>query len=150
MRHQISLPPAIWVIDNLYTPGLAACQPTSCQTYCQPLWKISLDQYFPRLHHITWGAHTLGTSMLCLWGCGSRGCISLMWASKACRYVCSLTNSLYNPSDLTVAHRFFHFFVSKHSSLPSKLGKPLLLRVCINIHFVSTPQNVDFAHSFPL
>ena len=68
MRHQISLPPTIWVIDNLCTPGLAACQPTSCQTSCQPPSE-SRDQYFPRLHSITRGAHTLGTSMLCLWGC---------------------------------------------------------------------------------
>ena len=38
----------------------------------------SRDQYFPRLHHVTRGAHTLSTSKLCLWGCGSRGCISLV------------------------------------------------------------------------
>ena len=41
-------------------------------------WKKSRHQYFPSLHRVTRGAHTLGTSMLCLWGCGSRGCISLI------------------------------------------------------------------------
>ena len=68
MRHQISLPPTIWVIDNLCTAGLAAC------------WKKSRDQFFPRQHCVTRGAHHLGiyTSMLCLWGCGSRGRISLL------------------------------------------------------------------------
>ena len=68
MHHQIPMPPTIWFIDNLCTAGLAAC------------WKKSRDQYFPRLHCVSRGAHHLGTSMLCLWGCGSslRGCISLM------------------------------------------------------------------------
>ena len=60
------------------TPGLAACW------FHRPWVRLKLprnqsrDQYFPRLHRVTRGAHTLGTSMLCLWGCASRGCISLM------------------------------------------------------------------------
>ena len=33
-----------------------------------------------------------------------------------------------------------------HPKLANILGALLLLRVCINILFVSTPQNVDFAH----
>ena len=51
-------------------------QPVSLSAAC--LLHKSRDQYFPRLHRVTRGAHTLGTSMLCLLGCGSRGCISLM------------------------------------------------------------------------
>ena len=35
------------------------------------------------------------------------------------------TRLLYSLSDLSLAHRLFHFFVSKRSSLPSKLDKPL-------------------------
>ena len=79
MHHQISLPhTTVIVIDNLCTPGLAACW------FHRPWVRLKLprnqsrDQYFPRLHRVTQGAHTLGTSMLCLWGCGSRGCISLL------------------------------------------------------------------------
>ena len=69
MHHQISLPPTIWVIDNLCTPGLAACCLLKKIT-----WPI-LPQATPRNPRRT---ITLGTSMLCLWGCGSRGCISLV------------------------------------------------------------------------
>ena len=41
-------------------------------------WKKSRNQYFPRLHRVTRGANALGASMQCLWGCGSRLCISLV------------------------------------------------------------------------
>ena len=64
------------------TPGLAACW------FHRPWVRLKLprnqsrDQYFPRLHRVTRGTHTLGTSMLCLWGCGSRGCISLLVSSS--------------------------------------------------------------------
>ena len=51
-------------------------QPVSLSAAC--LLHKSRDQYLPRLHRVTRGAHTLGTSMLCLLGCGSRGCISLL------------------------------------------------------------------------
>ena len=85
MRHQISLPPTIWVIDNLCTAGLAAC------------WKKSRDQSFPRQHRITWGAHHLGTSMLCLWGCGSRGYISLILSvhQRVCTYLCNTSQECH-------------------------------------------------------
>ena len=61
-----------------------------CMHRCLPSpWQLSdlermlhancTDQItWPRLHRVTRGAHTLGTSMLCLWRCGSRGCISLL------------------------------------------------------------------------
>ena len=52
-------------------------QPVSLSAAC--LLHKSRDQYLPRLHRVTRGAHTLGTSMLCLLGCVSRGCISLIW-----------------------------------------------------------------------
>ena len=51
----------------------------------------SRDQYFHRLLRVTRGAHTLGTSMLCLWGCGSRGCISLHLVIQCC-ISCGLTS----------------------------------------------------------
>ena len=44
---------------------------------------------------------------------------------------------------------FPFFFVTKRSCLLSKLGKHLRSSTTclyIDIHFVSTPQNVDFAH----
>ena len=78
MHHQISLPLTIWVIDNLCTAGLAAC--------C--LLKKSRDQFFPRQHRVTRGAHHRGTSMLCLWGCGSRGCISLVLLTVFFVFLC--------------------------------------------------------------
>ena len=63
----------------------------SCITKCRCLpspWQLSdlermlhancTDQItWPRLHRVTRGAHTLDASMLCLWRCGLRGCISL-------------------------------------------------------------------------
>ena len=68
MRHQISLPPTIWVIDNLCTAGLAACCLLKKITW--PILPQATSRNPRRTYH-------LGTSMLCLWGCGSRGCISL-------------------------------------------------------------------------
>ena len=59
------------------TPWLAACWFHRPWVRLKLLRNQSRDQYFPRLHRVTRGAHTVGTSMLCLWGCGSRGCISL-------------------------------------------------------------------------
>ena len=82
MRHQISLYPTIWVIDNLCTAGLAACCLLKKIT-----WPI-LPQATPR--NGTWGTHHLGTSMLCLWGCGSRGCISLVQWISLLRWLFSL------------------------------------------------------------
>ena len=65
MHHQMSLPPislaTIW-------PRLERMLHANCTD--QITW--------PRLHRVTRGAHTLGASMLCLWRCGSRGCISLI------------------------------------------------------------------------
>ena len=66
------------------------CRETSCacldssQHPASLFLKKSCHQYFPSLHHVTWGTHTLGTSMLCLWGCGSRGCISLPIVCLTC------------------------------------------------------------------
>ena len=37
----------------------------------------SRDQYNPRLQRVTRGADAVEASMQYLWGCGSRGCISL-------------------------------------------------------------------------
>ena len=65
-----------------------------CMHRCLPSpWQLSdlermlhancTDQItWPRLHRVTRGAHTLGASMLCLWRCGSRGCISLATIRK--------------------------------------------------------------------
>ena len=47
---------------------------------------------WPRLHRVTRGAHTLGTSMLCLWRCGSRGCISLLQGKDRADLLFSLPN----------------------------------------------------------
>ena len=95
---------SLWVIDNMCTPRIGCllspsnsgtarvtgpgsdwnCRETSCaclnssQHPASLFLKKSRHQYFPSLHRVTRGAHTLGTSMLCLWGCGSRGCISLI------------------------------------------------------------------------
>ena len=72
------------------TLGLAACW------FHRPWVRLKLprnqsrDQYFPRLHRVTRGAHTLGTSMLCLWGCGSRGCISLVRVMTLLGLPCSI------------------------------------------------------------
>ena len=47
-------------------------------------WKNARHQYspcFPSLYRVTRGADTLGTSMLCLWCCGSRGSISLVYTN---------------------------------------------------------------------
>ena len=94
---------SLWVIDNMCSPRIGCllslsnsgttrvtgpgsdwnCRETSCacldsrQHSASLFLKKSRHQYFPSLHRVTRGAHTLGTSMLCLWGCGSRGCISL-------------------------------------------------------------------------
>ena len=95
---------SLWVIDNMCTPRIGCllspsnsgtarvtgpgsdwnCRETSCacldssQHPASLFLKKSRHQYFPSLHRVTRGSHTLGTSMLCLWGCGSRGCISLV------------------------------------------------------------------------
>ena len=56
-------------------------QRTSCQR-CQPLSeKMPILPLLPRLHRVTRGADTLGTRMLCLWCCQSRGSISLVRVS---------------------------------------------------------------------
>ena len=55
--------------------------------------------------------------------------------------------SPYSLSDLSWIAAFSTFFPQKVRFLPSKLGKPLCgTTACINILFVSNPQNVDFAH----
>ena len=54
--------------------------------------------------------------------------------------------SPYSLSDLSWIAAFSTFFPQKIRFLPSKLGKPLCGTACINILFVSNPQNVDFAH----
>ena len=76
--------------NQLRMPGF---QPTSCQPLSE---KKSHDQYFPRLHCATRGAHTLGTSMLCLWGCGSRGCISLSGLSLKMAEIATIKNQISN------------------------------------------------------
>ena len=56
--------------------------------------------------------------------------------------------SHYSLSDLSLANSFFLFFPQKVClclpNLVNLLGA--LPHVCINMLFVSTPQNVDFAH----
>ena len=54
--------------------------------------------------------------------------------------------SPYSLSDLSWITAFSSFFPQKVRFLPSKLGKPLWVLVCKNILFVSSLQNVDFAH----
>ena len=79
-----------WIPTEMSRPGSGTACPCIIKWRCLPSpWQLSdlermlhancTDQItWPRLHRVTRGAHTLGASMLCLWRCGSRGCISLI------------------------------------------------------------------------
>ena len=60
--------------------------------------------------------------------------------------------SYYSLSDSSLTITFAAFLGQNGRVFQSNLANMLgaLLRVCINIFFVSTPQNVDFAHKVPL
>ena len=128
MRHQISLPHTTMShIDNMCTQGLTACW------FHRPWVRLKLprnqsrDQYFPRLRRVTRGAHTVGTSMLCLWGCGSRGCISLVPVSITLKFFISTSTNIkgfysllhrqhFNPSPVKMKVAHSSFMSSRHKA----------------------------------